>query len=138
MADFNKIGLLTLRDGRILMCRKNHFTSRLILPGGCVEKGESSLECLNRELTEELGEVTATAIQPIGIYEDLAHADDPGVRKTLRLELYGGTLTGEPQPHNEIVELVWFGPESDRDDLTPIFRNKILPDLIARGLLPWD
>ena len=55
MADYDKVGLLVVRDGRILLCRKKHTTSLLILPGGCREAGESSAGCLLREIHEELG-----------------------------------------------------------------------------------
>lgn len=34
--DFDKVGLLAVRDGKILLCRKKHATSLLILPGGAV------------------------------------------------------------------------------------------------------
>ena len=61
MADYDKVGLLAVRDGRILLCRKKHTTSALILPGGCREPGESSLDCLTRELREELDEAFETA-----------------------------------------------------------------------------
>ena len=137
MADFYKIGLLTFRGDRFLMCRKDHFTSKLILPGGRVEPGESELECLNRELREELGDVAVDEPAFIGRYADIAHADDPLIVKTLELSLYAGNLRGEPLPLSEIVELVWFGPDSDVRELTPIFTNQILPDLKKRGLLPW-
>jgi ADP-ribose pyrophosphatase YjhB (NUDIX family) len=53
--DFDKVGLLAVRDGKILLCRKKHTTSLLILPGGCREAGESATDCLSRELREELG-----------------------------------------------------------------------------------
>ncbi len=51
----DKVALLTVREGRVLLCRKKYGTSLLILPGGKREAGESSLECLARELEEELG-----------------------------------------------------------------------------------
>jgi 8-oxo-dGTP diphosphatase len=117
------------------MCRKNHFTSKLILPGGRMEPGETALQCLERELKEELGEVTAISPQYLGTYHDLAHSDDPSIAKTLEIELYMGDLQGDPKPCSEIVELVWFGKDSDENDLTPIFTRKILPDLKARGIV---
>jgi hypothetical protein len=79
-----------------------------------------------------------TRLEHLGTYEDRASLDDPTVVKTLRLVLYRGELEGEPTPSSEITELVWFGPGSDREDLTPIFINRILPDLLARGIVPWS
>jgi 8-oxo-dGTP pyrophosphatase MutT (NUDIX family) len=132
MADYNKVGLLTLRDGKILLCRKKHTTSSLILPGGCKEPGESALDCLARELREELGPVQFSEPEYIGPYSDQAAGSEP---KTVQIELYRAELIGEPVARSEIAELVWFGVEDDRARLAPSIRNKILPDLIARGIL---
>lgn len=134
MPDFDKIGLLTIRNGKILLCRKRHSTSLLILPGGCREPGESALDCLQRELREELGDVEVTALNLLGAYSDRA-AGDP--TKTVRIELYRGDLIGDPAPHSEIAELVWFASDSDWSQLAPSLANKILPDLLARRILPW-
>ena len=138
MADINKLGLLVLRDERLLLCRKGRDTSKLILPGGRIEAGESDLECLAREVREELGDVSLETVEYLGTYQDRASFDDPSIVKTLRIVLYRGRLRGHPTPSAEIAELVWFGPDSDRRDLTPILLNRILPDLIARDLLPWS
>jgi 8-oxo-dGTP pyrophosphatase MutT (NUDIX family) len=137
MADFNKVGALILRGDRILLCRKDRDTSKLIVPGGRIEPGESDAECLAREIREELGAVKLNHLKYLGTYEDRASLDDPTVVKTLRLVLYTGELEGAPTPSSEITELVWFGPDSNREELTPIFLNRILPDLLARGILPW-
>jgi len=69
MADIDKIGALILRGDRILLCRKNRDTSRLILPGGRIERGESDLECLAREIREELAADTLEEIEYLGKYE---------------------------------------------------------------------
>ncbi len=137
MADITKVGALILRGDRLLLCRKNRDTSKLILPGGRVEAGETDLACLARELREELGEVSLRNAAYVGTYEDRAALDDPTVVKTLRIALYRGDLVGTPTPASEITDIVWFGPDSDAAELTPIVVNRILSDLLSRGMLPW-
>ena len=132
--DYDKVGLLVIRDKRILLCRKRHSTSLLILPGGCLEAGESVDECLVREIREELGEVRISGLAYVGEYTDVAAGDRS---KTVRVQLYRGDLAGEAAPHSEIRELVWFGDGDDWGTLAPSLVNKILPDLIARGFLDW-
>jgi 8-oxo-dGTP pyrophosphatase MutT (NUDIX family) len=135
MADIEKAGLLLLRDARILLCRKKRGSPLLILPGGKFEPGETAIECLQRELHEELGDVTATGLQHVGTYTDRAASD---ATKTVQIELYQGELAGTPVASAEIGELVWFGEAGDRTQLAPSLANRILPDLIARALLPWS
>lgn len=136
--DFDKVGLLAVREGKVLLCRKKHTTSLLILPGGCRERGESAADCLSRELREELGDVVARGVEFVGVYTDRAAGAIAAPPKTVRIELYRAELIGEPRPHSEIAELVWFGERDDRSQLAPSIANKILPDLLARGILPWD
>jgi len=134
-ADYEKAGLVAIRDGRILLCRKKHSTALLILPGGCFEPGESAAECLDRELREELGDVRVERVEYVGTYTDRAAGIGPP--KSVRIELYRADLIGDPAPHSEIKELIWFGMQDDRGQLAPSLINKILPDLIARGILAW-
>jgi 8-oxo-dGTP pyrophosphatase MutT (NUDIX family) len=134
MADYEKVGLLAVREGKLLLCRKKHSTSLLILPGGCREANESALDCLRRELREELGAVSVHSLEFIGTYSDRAAGSET---KTVEIELYRGELLGEPAAHSEIAELVWFGEHDDSAQLAPSIANKILPDLRARGILPW-
>jgi 8-oxo-dGTP diphosphatase len=127
----DKVGLLTIRDGRVLLCRKKRGTPRLILPGGKREAGESSLECLARELKEELGDVTALEPELVDTYV-YAAAGDKG--KMVRVELYRAELAGEPEAHSEIEGLVWFGAGDDQALLAPSLTFLIFPDLIRRGI----
>ena len=132
MADYHKVGLLVVRNGRMLLCRKKKGTSLLILPGGCFEPGETAEQCLRREMEEELGPVTVAGLQFIGTYSDVA-AGEP--TKRVVVELYRGELVGEPRASSEIAALHWFAPDGDESLLAPSIRNHILPDLRLRGLL---
>ncbi len=138
MADYNKVGLIIIRENQLLLCRKNHSTSKLILPGGCIEPGESVRECLEREIREELGDVEVQKVEYLGTYVDAAASDDPNVHKTVEIQLQRGDIIGEPVASSEIVELVWFGPDSDANEMSSILINKIVPDLTRRGILPWS
>ena len=134
MVDYDKVGLLAISDNRILLCRKKRGTSLLILPGGCIESGESVEQCLSRELAEELGPVEVTGLEYLGTYREKSAGD---ANKIVQIRLYSGKVNGDPAPHSEIAELVWFGPTDDRNVLSPSIANKILPDLIERGILDW-
>lgn len=127
-----KIGLAVIRDGAILLCRKRGLDA-LILPGGKIEPGEEPLDCLRRELREELGAVEIIEPHLVGTYTDV-RADDP--TKRVEITLYTGELTGAPVASDEIEELIWFGPDSSHE-LAPSLANKILPDLRSKGLLTW-
>lgn len=119
MADYNKAGLLCVRDNRLLLCRKSRGTQLLILPGGKFEGEESAIECLQRELGEELGEVRMKNPVYAGTVE--LEAADPG--KTLRMELYRADLEGTPIAQAEIAELIWFAAGDDRALLAPSIRH---------------
>jgi 8-oxo-dGTP diphosphatase len=132
MADIHKAGLLHIKDGRVLLCRKKRDTSLLILPGGKLEPGETAEECLRRECREELGDVEVLNLEHLGDYESPAAGQDG---KTIRIALYAGDLKGNPAAHSEIQDLVWFGPQDDDAQLAPSLRTVIFPDLRQRGLL---
>ncbi len=137
MADYFKIGLLILNKNRtkFLVCEKypQFVTSLYIMPGGKLEE-KDDLTCLQNEIKEELNcGIDFSSLKLIGEYEDIA-AGRPD--RKVKIRLYQGKIIGEPTPSTEIKALHWIGKEDlDNPKLSPIIRNKILPDLIKRGIL---
>lgn len=137
MAFYNKIGLLILNEDRtkFLVCQKfaQNVTADYIIPGGQNDEGDE-LECLKNEIKEELNcEVDFTTLQYVNTYEDEA-AGRPD--RTVEIKLYEGTIIGQPVASTEIEELHWIGIEAINDaHVSPIIRNKILPDLILKQII---
>lgn len=136
MADINKIGLLLLNDKetQFLVCEKykGDVTSDFIMPGGQVEGKETDKQCLIREIQEELGvELDDKNLVYLGEYIDVA-AGMPG--KFVSIKLYQGQITEDPKPSSEIKQFHWIGREGS-PRLSPIIKNKILPDLILKNIL---
>ncbi|MFO0705079.1 MAG: NUDIX domain-containing protein [Candidatus Andersenbacteria bacterium] len=138
MAYYNKAGLLVLSSDRrsFLVCQKSpdDVTAQFIMPGGSIEAGESAEQTIVREIEEELSTIVdAKSLKPIGTYTDVA-AGQPD--RDVSIQLYEGTLAGEPKPSNEIKKLHWIGAKDlNNENVSPIIRNKILPDLIKREIV---
>ncbi len=137
MAYYNKIGLLVLnqKNNKFLVCEKSpkNVTSDYIMPGGQFQE-ESVEECLKNEIKEELNcAVDFDSLQFIGKYTDVA-AGQPD--RDVSIKLYRANLIGIPTPSTEIKLIHWIS-KKDRYNprLSPIIRNKIIPDLIKRKIL---
>ncbi len=139
MAYYNKIALLVLNDDetKFLVCEPGEkYTEKSVvqylMPGGKLEE-KSDVECLRAEIKEELGcDFDESSLKLIGEYTDVAAA--PG--RDVMLRLYRGKLIGTPRPSSEIGALHWIGKEDvSNPKVSPIIRNKILPDLIGRKIL---
>ena len=137
MAYYNKIALLVLNSDstKFLVCEKypENVTSDYIMPGGQFQEATVE-ECLKNEIREELNcEVDFSTLMYVNEYVDVAagHHD-----RDVSIKLYVGALVGTPTPSTEVKELHWIGKESiGNERVSPIIRNKIIPDLVSRKLL---
>lgn len=129
-----KVGLLWIEGGELLLCEP-HGYQQLILPGGQIEKGESDIACLVREIQEELGpsvELDHSSLCRFGRFTREA-ANRP--QATVTIEAYLGKLSGQPVASDEIRRLHWVTPTWEGVPFSPIVAKDIVPALVRRGLL---
>ena len=136
MSDFLKVGLLIVKniggEKKFLVCQKDNFTSQYIMPGGQIDK-DDEIECLQDEIREELDSgFDVNKLEFIGIYEDVAAG---ALDKKVIIKLYKGELLENSKPSSEIIKLIWLGKNDDLNNVSPIVKNKIIPDLIKRKII---
>jgi 8-oxo-dGTP diphosphatase len=130
-AVIDKVAWVHTENGMVLSTR-SRGKDVYYLPGGKRESGESDLDTLCREITEELSvAVVRDSAALLGVFEAQAHDHLPGVvvRMTCYTALYEGVLA----PASEIAEMVWL-THADRHRTSPV--DQIIFDrLRADGLL---
>jgi 8-oxo-dGTP diphosphatase len=113
----------------LMLVSKRAAPDVFYLPGGKPEPDEAPLDCLARELAEELG-VTIDTAEPFA--EVRAPAALEGVE--MWMSVFLARLTGVPAPAAEIAALRWW-PQSPRLKLAPAVRDCVIPRLQAAGAL---
>jgi len=93
-------------DGRVLLV-KHTYLAGWRLPGGGVDRGETTQAAAVRELREETGLVATTAPRLISI-----HSNERFFRGD-HVVVYGVDAfeTGDRTSHGEIAEIGWFAPD---------------------------
>ena len=117
MREIDKVAWIRIEDGRILSTR-SRGKDVWYLPGGKREAGESDLDTLIREITEELGvTVLPESAVHVGTFAAQAHGQAAGT--LVRMTCYAADYQGELRPEREIEELAWLG-YADRHRVSPV------------------
>jgi 8-oxo-dGTP diphosphatase len=123
--------IVTDTAGRAIVVRKQGTTG-FMQPGGKIERGESALATLIRELREELGlEVDVDATEFLGSYEAAA-LNEPG--QTVRAEVFALVTDAQLTPAAEIDAIHWLESPDDTEsvELAPLTLDVMLPLWAAR------
>jgi 8-oxo-dGTP diphosphatase len=125
----DKVAWLRVEDGRVLAAR-SHGKTVWYLPGGKREPGETDLDTLAREVTEEL----AISIDPdSAVLTTTVETEADGQPQSLRMACYTANYTGTITPSAEIAEVAWLG-YADRTRGSQAFQL-VLEELHTRGEL---
>ena len=135
------VAAVCFRDerGRVLTVRKEG-TQRFMLVGGKLEPGESPAAAAVREVAEEVGLVISLEdLVLLGTYDSDAANE---LRTRIDSTVYLAPLPADQTPvaAGEIAALAWLDPASapGRDDLAPLLRDHVIPDLARFAVRPTD
>ncbi|MBI2196589.1 NUDIX domain-containing protein [Candidatus Daviesbacteria bacterium] len=128
-----KMALAVFKDRKLLQVRTKKEKDVFYTLGGKIEEGESEIECLKREVKEEIGcQIDESSLKFLTEFEDVAHGKG-GLLVNIRM--YEGKLIGVPRPSSEIVEIGWFDTGSDKKNLSVIALRTIFPWLKKHGYI---
>jgi 8-oxo-dGTP diphosphatase len=113
---------ITDEDGRILCVRMNYATGAWTTPGGRVERGESPLDALKREVLEESG-LDVVPEELVGVYAK-PYKDD------IVLLFRARVVAHNPwHPNNEIAQIGYFGRDDLPESMGLVARTRIIDAL---------
>src|SRR5579859_5346532 len=128
-------GVFVDNKGRLLISKDKGSTKWQML-GGRIEKGETRIECLKREIKEELDSKIEVDLK---MYKDcpvFPAANDPG--KTVKLYFYFCKLLTKPKLIENVEFLHWLTKEeaeSGKFEFSEAVKNFLLPELIKDKIL---
>lgn len=128
VAELRVIAAAVLHERQLMLVSKHAAPDVHYLPGGKPEVGEAPLDCLHREVLEELG---CRVIEPRPFAEVRAPAALERVE--MHMSVYLARLDGTPAPAAEIASLIWWPRESVT--LAPAVRDHVIPRLQRHRLL---
>lgn len=124
--------LAIFQENKILMA-KGDSKDVFFFVGGGLELGENDVDCLIREVKEEINcDLVIDSIQFLAEFEDLAHGKENTV---VQLPFYTAEIIGEPVPSGEVDELAYLDSNADPELLSKIASDKVYPWLKEHGYI---
>lgn len=129
--NIHKVGAVILKNKKILALKKRNH-DLLITPGGKIHENESAVECLKREIIEEIN-CTLNSYVYLNTYS--APSSD-NIDINLIMDVYLVSIDGEPHPSNEITDCVWLSyAETFQYPIASILGTMIIPLLREKNLI---
>jgi len=127
----DKVALIHIYNNSVLSTLSKSKT-KLYFPGGKRERNESDLECLKREILEELNvHILENSVKFFGAFEAQADGHEPGV--LVRMLCYFSDFSGTLMASNEVESFEWIKHEDKyRTSAVDIL---ILDELKRQGLI---
>ena len=122
--------------------RRSKFSTQSYwdLPGGRIQKGETQLQALRRELEEEVGLQTIDEVYPLGMYPTNVRIPQPNGDVGLILALYAVTISSDfiPQLGEDHTSYGWFlaadASSHLEDQYPPELLTQLRGQLLGRAL----
>lgn len=126
-----KCAAAIVRDQSLLLTRKRGTTT-FISPGGKPLPGEDNLDCLAREVREEL-DVALQDASYLGMFRGVAAFESTPIE----IHVYLADIAGEPRASAEIEEILWYrsAMPGQAPQVGSVFANAVIPLLLKKNLI---
>ena len=123
---------LIIKENKLLVLKKKKNTSHYILPGGKINKDETSEDALLRELKEELNiSITKNNIEFITSMEVISQFENLPMTSYIFKVDYKGDFSID----NEIAEFSWLNLDNYNEKDVASLLRKLIPYLKEKNLI---